>query len=414
MMFLLSLMLCLWTSWWPAAIVSTTLAIFFQPPMYWVDSYWGGCLAVSGAAMLLIAMGWYRITSNVISGCLFAAGCALLFVTRPYEGGIFALASLLIWAFTPAVVRTQAQRRKLILVAACGLPVVALAAVGTAAHNFAVTGSSFIIPYELHIKTFDVAPAFWFQPLRQPDPVYPNPRLAAVHAGWEVAYYRKARAMRHGDLSHLVVAALCVLDLLPTLPLLLFGLGLAAGRILIDRRVLICLALISAGIVAYSLEVYHFQHYMAPSVPAIVLLWGILVEGTLPIRIRGVPIGCATVALILVLVSIQSVSKTLRTVKSLDTDRLSWPHERTEMIRQLSSNGRPNLVFVRYPTPDWHVNIEWVYNSADIDSQRVVFAHDLGTNMNRELLDYYKDRTVWLLTFDPNDPNKFFLNPYPH
>jgi hypothetical protein len=199
---------------------------------------------------------------------------------------------------------------------------------------------------------------------------------------------------------------------LPILPLLLFGLALAAGRLLIDRRGLICLALLAAGVVAYSLETYYEKHYLAPSVPAIVLLWGILVEGALPIQIRRVPVGRAAVAVILLLVSVQSVSKTLENV-FLDTRQPRWSHIRTEMIRELSSNGKPNLILVRYPTPAWNVHDEWVYNGADIDSQRVVFAHDLGTNRNRELLDYYKDRTVWLLTFDPKNPRKCFLTPYP-
>ena len=57
-------------------------------------------------------------------------------------------------------------------------------------------------------------------------------------------------------------------------------------------------------------------------------------------------------------------------------------------------------MIVRYPSPDWNPLEEWVYNSADIDSQRVVFAHDLGVEQNRALLAYYPDRTVSLLTFD--------------
>jgi hypothetical protein len=90
-----------------------------------------------------------------------------------------------------------------------------------------------------------------------------------------------------------------------------------------------------------------------------------------------------------------------------------WPHERTEVIRRLSATGKPNLVIVRYPSPDWDTLVEWVYNGANIDRHPVVFAHDLGAAKNRELLEYYRDRTVWLLTFDPNDPDKLLLNPYP-
>ena len=103
--------------------------------------------------------------------------------------------------------------RKLLTAAACGISVIAIAAVGTAAHDFAGTGSAFTIAYVLHTRKFDVAPAFWFLPLRQPDPVYPQPRLAAFlgSSGWAVAKYREARRIRHGYAGHLLVAAILIL-----------------------------------------------------------------------------------------------------------------------------------------------------------------------------------------------------------
>lgn len=415
MMLLLCLLLCLWTSLRSAAIVSTALAIFFEPPMYWVSGYWGGCLAVSGAAMILIAMGWYRLSSRAISGCVFAAGAVLLFITRPYEGGVFFLASLFLLVLTPVVAQTSAQKRKLILAAACGLPVVLAAAAGTAAHNFAVTGSAFTLPYQLHARTFGVAPVFWFRPMRQPEPTYPHPRLAAQYGldGWEADSYRKAKNIRFGYAGHLAHAVLRSRYILPTLPWVLIVPCLFSRRILIDSRLWFCLALVAAGILALSLEVWSYPHYMAPTVPAIVLLWAVLVEGTLPMQFGKVPFGPIAVGLIFLISSVPSVLATTRACQNVNAARLRWPRERTDMIHRLSSNHRPNLVIVRYPSPSWNVWIEWVYNSADIDRQPVVFAHDLGPTQNRTLLNYFRDRTVWLLTFDPDDPDKYFLNPYP-
>jgi hypothetical protein len=69
-------------------------------------------------------------------------------------------------------------------------------------------------------------------------------------------------------------------------------------------------------------------------------------------------------------------------------------------------------VIVRYPAPDWHVAEEWVYNGADIDGERVVFAHDLGTEQDRALLDYYPDRTALLLTFESVSGQEH-IEPYP-
>ena len=47
--------------------------------------------------------------------------------------------------------------------------------------------------------------------------------------------------------------------------------------------------------------------------------------------------------------------------------------------------------------PDHEILEEWVYNDADIDGAKVVWARDMGTAKNQELLDYYKDRRVWLV-----------------
>ena len=49
------------------------------------------------------------------------------------------------------------------------------------------------------------------------------------------------------------------------------------------------------------------------------------------------------------------------------------------------------ILFVNYEDFDLAV-VDWVYNAADIDSARVVWARDLGKKKNRELVDYYGDR----------------------
>jgi hypothetical protein len=51
-------------------------------------------------------------------------------------------------------------------------------------------------------------------------------------------------------------------------------------------------------------------------------------------------------------------------------------------------------VLVSY-APDFDLDREWVYNGADIDGQKIIWARDMGMEKNRELLDYYRGRKFW-------------------
>jgi hypothetical protein len=58
---------------------------------------------------------------------------------------------------------------------------------------------------------------------------------------------------------------------------------------------------------------------------------------------------------------------------------------------------------VRY-SPRHIFQDEWVYNEADIDRARIVWARDLGTTEDEKLQHYYGDRAVWLLEPDVRPP----------
>jgi hypothetical protein len=63
---------------------------------------------------------------------------------------------------------------------------------------------------------------------------------------------------------------------------------------------------------------------------------------------------------------------------------------------------------VRY-APNHNSHGEWVYNLADIDAQRIVWARELGTEQDQKLLAYFQDRKAWL--FEPDRDWKR-LRPY--
>jgi hypothetical protein len=72
---------------------------------------------------------------------------------------------------------------------------------------------------------------------------------------------------------------------------------------------------------------------------------------------------------------------------------------RTAVANELAAIPGDLLVFVRY----WPAHIfqdEWVWNDADIDRSRVIFARDLGDTENLQLVHNYQGRTVLLLEPD--------------
>jgi len=83
--------------------------------------------------------------------------------------------------------------------------------------------------------------------------------------------------------------------------------------------------------------------------------------------------------------------------------------ERAKLLAQLDSVPEHHLVLVRYK-PDHDPMAEWVYNGADIDGSKVVWARDMGATANEELIRYYKNRRIWLLEADDTPPS---LSPYP-
>jgi hypothetical protein len=79
------------------------------------------------------------------------------------------------------------------------------------------------------------------------------------------------------------------------------------------------------------------------------------------------------------------------------------PDRHQDVRQKLAQMAGKQLVLVRY-WPQHIFQDEWVYNEADIDRANVVWARDLGTSEDRRLLQYYPDRTVWLLEPDAMPP----------
>src|SRR4030095_1850122 len=94
-----------------------------------------------------------------------------------------------------------------------------------------------------------------------------------------------------------------------------------------------------------------------------------------------------------------------------------WVHRSAQMsprariLAQLKEAQGRHLVIVRYG-PRHQLNEDWVYNEADIDSAKVVWAREMDNAQNRKLLEYFKDRDIWLVEVGEGRSSPE-LKPYP-
>jgi hypothetical protein len=93
-------------------------------------------------------------------------------------------------------------------------------------------------------------------------------------------------------------------------------------------------------------------------------------------------------------------------------DPLLWPCEgdpsRVTITEKLAHTPGKHLIVVRYDE-DHNIHDEWVYNGAEIDSAKVLWARELDADRNAKLFAYFKDRQVWLVTPDSDNT---YLEPY--
>src|SRR3984893_15033346 len=76
--------------------------------------------------------------------------------------------------------------------------------------------------------------------------------------------------------------------------------------------------------------------------------------------------------------------------------------------RRLEQTPGSHLLIVHY-TPAHLVSREWVYNRADLEHARVIWARDLGRECDEKLIADFRGRRIWWIEPDTNPTE---LNPY--
>jgi hypothetical protein len=392
--------------WFPArwAFLGGVLAALqFGVFNYWTDSYWGGAFAAIGGALVVGALPRIFRHQRPRDSLVLGIGAAILAISRPWEGALFCVAAIIAIAIWMIGKRSPTWRTTIPRVVAPATLVLIATGAFLAYDNWRVTGDPLLFPYRLNDRRYMTAPHFAWQKLDAPRE-YRNAEFDSFYNDWEPAIWKDNhldaswRGIKNGVLSKLEQLREFYLPdelsavVLFTLPWL--------WR---DRKVRLLSVLVAACLLAVIAVVWFEPHYAAPMTAAV---FGIVVQAMRYLRRwrwrgRAVGIGLTRVVVIFAfaLVPVRAWMSRHRPPDAND-EHMGY---RARFAAELNQAPGEQLVIVRYSS-DHDPGEEWVYNRADIDYAKIVWAREIRDEDIRPLLDYFRNRTVWLAEPDADPP----------
>ena len=374
---------------------------------YWAQSYWGGALAATGGALVLGGIRSLLKEPQIHRALLLGVGLAMLANSRPYEGllvGVCAALVLLTKLSRKPTIKTSVLARKVIfpLVMAC----ISIGAwIGY--YNFRVTGDIFRLPYQVHEAAYSVAPLFvWQEPPTTPK--YRHARLAEFHTVYALSRYTEKRSwigFANANLNAWLMYVYFAGNI--------FVFPLIANFRALSRWILrnpwgrIAFIIYSVVTLGLLIETYLLLHYWAPVVALnyyfyvqAIRLW---MRRNRRLKRFIVPLTfCLLVTLLIIATELRIMG---------EEKPLGARYQRTSLLAHLEQQPGKHVVLVQYG-PEQSVHREWVYNKADMDQAKVVWARDMGQRENCKLVEYFKNHVVWSLAIEGDDaPVK--VTPFP-
>jgi hypothetical protein len=367
----------------------------------WVNGYYGGAVAAMGGALVLGTLPRMRRRATVHDGMIFAAGAIVLATSRPYEG-------LLVCAPAAIAIFWAYRQRAFALRTLIAPSLLVLIAVGLMAHyDQRVFGNAVTLPYQTNRATYASAPVFLWQTPRPP-PEYRSKEMHDFYQIWEMGDFRLARTLRgfvDKTVQKLATAGLFFFGIALLIPLAALPWLFRDSRV---RYLLLASAVFGIGLGA---NAWFFPHYAAPFAAAVYVLLLQCMRHLRQYRPGGRPVGLALVRILplacLMLAGLRVYAQPL----GLAIHR--WPTmwygtaplglPRALVAAQLEAMPGKQLAIVRY-APDHAPFDDWVYNAANIDASKVVWARELNPAETETLVGYFRDRQVWLVEPDVTPP----------
>jgi hypothetical protein len=378
---------------------------------YWINSF-GGALSVSALGGALVIGAYPRLIRRVRhrDAILFALGMIILALSRPFEGTLLCIPVVLSLGHRLFFAKKRPAPRLLLRCAAIPLLLMVMAGSWLAYYDLRVFGNPLTLPYKLNRAAYATAP-YWVWQSPRPEPPYRHKAMRDFYNIGEMKEFQRGHSLA-SFVPNLLLRAARALNffagfaLLPPL--------LMAGIVFRDRRVrfpLICLFVVAGGMLA---EAMSLPYYLAP-LTALFYLIGLQCMRHLRLwRPDSKPVGNTMIHVILAVSCVTAVLTVWQeihlpgivmnyfaAVTCSDTCPASFQQgfDRAQVLDTLEQLPGQQLVIVRY---DEHhdPNNEWVYNAPNIDAAKVIWARDMSTADNLELLKYYHNRRVWIVEPD--------------
>jgi hypothetical protein len=380
--------LCYWMlRGWTApewALLGGVLAVIeFGPLNSWMNSYWGG--SVVGAAGCLVFGALPRLTEEgrARHAAILGWGIGISWLCRPYET-VFLVSSAVLFLLP----HWRGMARPALACAMALLPFAILSLL----QNKQVTGSWTTLPYSASRYQYGVPAAFTWQSNAEPHNAltleqqmqYKMQTSFRANGPETMRTYIQRFVYRMRFYRFFFLPALYV-----TLPFFVVALR--------DRHNVWILATLTIFALGVNFYPFFEAHYLGALTCLFVL-----------VAIRGLQNLWPGAAPLIVFLCFAHFAFFYAASFFAETklDR------RVVMNQELAQKPGAQLVFVRY-WPQHHFQDEWVYNAADIDRARVVWARDLGASEDRKLLQYFPNRTAWLLEPDAMPPRLSAYTPEP-
>lgn len=389
------------------ALLGGLLAIIrYGTSTYWADSYWGGAMGAIGGALVLGALPRVKRSPRVRSALLMGLGLAILAASRPYEGLVLSLpvaVALFAWLAGEKGPPLRLALRSVVLPLCM---VLALLGIAMSYYCWRITGNPLQLPYQAERQQYAVAPYMLWQSL-MPSPAYHNDVVRHLYAHDEVLAYEFFRSPA-GAIAKLIWTWTFYLGPALSLPFLTLTLALPFGFSWrqIGKQTRFLLVTLGVTLIGLESETFYAPHYFSTSTALILALVLLAMRRMYRWRWHGRRSGLFLTRAIPVICACLIVLRAAHGPRPGDEfyaeawyQRGPTSFGRASILRELNQMPGKQLVVVRYKPS--HIPFEeWVYNGADVDAAKVVWARELKPSETERLLRYFRDRRVWLLEAD--------------